>query len=319
MDYRSVYSLLSNDLKRIEQQLEEALQANSPLLKETSLHYLHAGGKRIRPVLVLLSSKFGNENNSLIRDVAVSLELIHMASLIHDDVVDNADLRRGRPTVKAKWDNRIAMYTGDYILARSLELITKLEHEEAHRVLSHTMVELSLGEIEQIRDKFNFDQPLTNYFRRIKRKTALLIASCCQLGAIAAGAPSWIHRKLFRFGYYVGMAFQITDDILDFTSTEEKLGKPVGSDLLQGNITLPVLFALKKPELKKEITKVPLMEDGDIKEIVELIKGTGAIEQSMTISKKYVQKAIDVLEDLPDHETKYMLKQMIQFVVHRKS
>jgi len=319
MDYKSVYLLLKDDLKRIERELENALYANSPLLKETSLHYLHAGGKRIRPVFVLLSSKFGEEDNSLIRDVAVSLELIHMASLIHDDVVDNADIRRGRPTVKAKWDNRIAMYTGDYILAKSLELISKLDSDEAHQVLSKTMVELSIGEIEQIRDKFNFDQPLTNYFRRIKRKTALLIASCCQLGAIAAGASESVHRKLFQFGYYVGMAFQIKDDLLDLTSDEEKLGKPAGSDLLQGNITLPVLLALRDPKVKKEIVKVQEITDQNFMEkIISLIKETDALEKTIEISKKYVDKALQILEELPENETKTLLKSMIYYVVQRQ-
>ncbi|MBY6273179.1 MAG: heptaprenyl diphosphate synthase, partial [Bacillaceae bacterium] len=124
MDYKEIYTFLNGDLKKIEDELERALQAETPVLKEASLHYLRAGGKRIRPIFVLLAAKFGDYDFEKVKPVAVSLELIHMASLIHDDVIDNADLRRGRPTIKAKWGNRIAMYTGDFILARSLELIT---------------------------------------------------------------------------------------------------------------------------------------------------------------------------------------------------
>lgn len=318
MNYKTVYTILNNDLKKIENELEYVLDAHSQLLKESSLHYLQAGGKRIRPVFVLLSAKFGNYNFQIVKDVAVSLELIHMASLIHDDVIDDAYTRRGRPTVKAKWGNKISMYTGDYILARALEIITSLNNVEAHKILSKTMVELSIGEIEQIRDKYNFEQTITNYFRRIKRKTALLIAASCQLGGIAADVPRDVHIKLAKFGYYAGMAFQITDDILDFTSTEAKLGKPAGEDLLQGNITLPVLLAIKNPDVKSQIEKVnEYMDSDELSAIIELIKNTGAINKAMQISNLYLQKANQVLNVLPPNPTKKLLGTMLKFIGKR--
>ena len=318
MNYKTVYTILNNDLKKIENELEYVLDAHSQLLKESSLHYLQAGGKRIRPVFVLLSAKFGNYNFQIVKDVAVSLELIHMASLIHDDVIDDAYTRRGRPTVKAKWDNKISMYTGDYILARALEIITSLNNVEAHKILSKTMVELSIGEIEQIRDKYNFEQTITNYSRRIKRKTALLIAASCQLGGIAADVPRDVHIKLAKFGYYAGMAFQITDDILDFTSTEAKLGKPAGEDLLQGNITLPVLLAIKNPDVKSQIEKVnEYMDSDELSAIIELIKNTGAINKAMQISNLYLQKANQVLNVLPPNPTKKLLGTMLKFIGKR--
>jgi len=211
------------------------------------------------------------------------------------------------------------MYTGDYVLARSLELITQLEDENLHKILSETMVELSIGEIEQIRDKYDFNQSFTNYFRRIKRKTALLIAASCQLGAIAAGVQPEIHEKLFKFGYYVGMAFQITDDILDFTSDQERLGKPAGSDLLQGNITLPVLFALKNEKIRNEIVKVnEFMDLGDLHKIIELIKSSNALERANSISQLYVDKALKILNELPDYETKEHLRTIASFIGERK-
>ncbi len=318
MNYKTVYKVLGKDLKKIESELEKALQSDSPLLQESSLHYLRAGGKRIRPVFVLLSARFGNYDFEVVKNVAVSLELIHMASLIHDDVIDDADTRRGRPTVKAKWDNRVAMYTGDYILARALEIITRLEDEEAHKILSKTMVELSVGEIEQIRDKFNFEQSMTTYFRRIKRKTALLIAASCQLGAIAAGVPREIHEKLYKFGYYAGMAFQIVDDILDFTASEKQLGKPAGGDLLQGNITLPVLFALKDPELRKKIVRVhEYMNPQEFQPIIESIRGTNAIRKSQEVSNLYLQKAERILYELPANRTKTLMETMLNFIGKR--
>lgn len=319
MKLKMMYSFLNSDFAIIEKELEETIQAESLVLRQASLHLLQAGGKRIRPVFVLLSGKFGDYDINIIKYVAVSLELIHMASLVHDDVIDDAELRRGQPTIKAKWDNRIAMYTGDYIFARSLELITKINNPEAHKILAHTIVEVCIGEIEQIRDKYNFEQNLRTYLRRIKRKTALLIAVSCQLGAISASVDEKTHKKLYAFGYYVGMAFQITDDVLDFTGTEQQLGKPAGGDLLQGNITLPVLYAMEDPKIKAELEKVHgNMEREEINKVISLIKSSGAIERSLQISDRYLDKALKILEDLPPNRAKKTLKDIAKFIGNRK-
>ena len=179
---------MRSDLDLIEKELEIAVNSSSDLLNEASLHLLLAGGKRIRPVFVLLAAKFGNYQIDQMMNVAVPLELIHMASLVHDDVIDDSEMRRGQLTVKAQWNNRVAMYTGDFIFARALEYITNIKNPQAHRILSYTMVEICVGEIIQIEDKSKLDQRLQDYFRRIKRKTALLIASSCQLGAVVSGA-----------------------------------------------------------------------------------------------------------------------------------
>ena len=308
MKLKAMYSFLNNDLNIIEQELEITAVSEYPLLREANVELLKAGGKRIRPVFVLLSSMFGNYDINIVKHVAVALETIHMASLVHDDVIDDAELRRGQPTVKARWDNRIAMYTGDYLLARSLEVMTKIDNTTAHKILSKAIVDVCLGEIEQIKDKYRFDQSIRTYLRRIKRKTALLIAVSCQLGAISSEAPAEIHKKLFWFGYYVGMSFQITDDILDFTSTAEELGKPVGSDLLQGNITLPVLYALENPTIKKEIEKITINTTAeDIKPILEMIQSSGVIEKSVKISDRYLQKAFLILEELPKNRARSTL------------
>ncbi|NSL52297.1 heptaprenyl diphosphate synthase component II [Calidifontibacillus erzurumensis] len=320
MKLKKLYTFINSELDLIEKALKEAMQADNPVLKEASMHLLQAGGKRIRPVFVLLSAKFGNYNIDEIKDVAVALELIHTASLVHDDVIDNAELRRGAPTIKSKWDNRIAMYTGDYIFARAVELMTNINKIEAHQVLSKTMVDLCIGEIEQIKDKFNWNQNLRTYLRRIKRKTAILIAVSCQLGAIVSEAPQVVQRQLYRFGYYVGMAFQITDDILDFTGTEKELGKPAGSDLLQGNITLPVLYALRNERLRKEI-----IDSFDIKNnkenmqhIITLVRQSGGIEYSKRISDRYLQKAFNILKELPNCQEKTALLNIAKYIGKRK-
>lgn len=319
MKLKRLYTFINSDLDIIEKALEETIQAEHPVLKEASMHLLQAGGKRIRPVFVLLSGKFGNYNIDEIKSVAVALELIHTASLVHDDVIDNAELRRGGLTVKAKWDNRIAMYTGDYIFARALELMTNINKIEAHQVLSKTMVDLVIGEIEQIKDKYNWDQNLRTYFRRIKRKTAILIAVSCELGAIVSEAPIQIQRQLYRFGYNVGMAFQITDDILDFTGTEKELGKPAGSDLQQGNITLPVLYALRNENLRKEIitTFDPHNED-KMRHIITLVKTSGGIEYSKEISERYLKKAHGIIKELPNCKEKTALLNIAKYIGKRK-
>lgn len=318
MKLNMLYAFLKKDIQVIEKDLEVAIKSNHPVLQQASLHLLQAGGKRIRPVFVLLAAKNGKYNIDVIKNVAVSLELIHMASLVHDDVIDDADLRRGEPTIKSKWDNRIAMYTGDYIFARSIEILAEIKKPEAHQILSNTIVELCIGEIEQIKDKFNWDQDLKTYLRRIRRKTALLIAVCCQLGAIASDVPEHIHKRLYLFGYYVGMAFQITDDILDFTGTEEELGKPAGSDLMQGNITLPALYAIKNQDVKEKVKKIETTQNSEeIEEILTLIRNSGGIEYSSELSNRYLEKAFSILEELPSNRANQTFYNIAKFIGKR--
>jgi heptaprenyl diphosphate synthase len=319
MKLNRIYSFLKTDIDQIEKELESAIESDSRLLNQASLHLLQAGGKRIRPVFVLLSAKFGDYNIDSVKNAAVALELIHMASLVHDDVIDDAELRRGKPTIKAQWDNRIAMYTGDYIFARGLEYMTHIKNPEAHQILSRTIVELCKGEIAQIKDKYRYDQNLRDYLLRIKRKTALLIAVSCQLGAISSGAPEEVHRRLFRFGYNVGMSFQITDDILDLTASEEELGKPAGSDLSQGNITLPILYAMENPGLRAEIERVSENTSAEeMKMVISSILSSDAIERSHRVSRMYLDKALTDLELLPQNRVQKTLKNIANFIGKRK-
>ncbi|MEW9111337.1 MAG: heptaprenyl diphosphate synthase component II [Cytobacillus gottheilii] len=319
MKLKMMYSFLNSDINVIEEALENAIQAQSPLLHQASLHLLQAGGKRLRPVFVLLAGKFGDYDINKMKDVAVSLELIHMASLVHDDVIDDAELRRGQLTIKAKWDNRIAMYTGDYIFARALELISNIDKPYAHQILSNTLVELCIGEIEQIKDKYNFDQNLRSYLRRIKRKTAILIAVSCQLGAIAADVEEELHKKLYKIGYYIGMSYQIIDDVLDFIGTEQELGKPAGGDLLQGNITLPALFASENKQIHDKMVNVSEHTTREqIQEIITLIKNSGAIERSLKVSDQYLQKALVLIDELPTNRSKRAFRDLVRVIGKRR-
>ena len=317
------YKYLKKDLDIIETSLNQAIQAEHPILRKASTQLLKAGGKRIRPVFVLLSGQMGNYDINSFKTVAVSLELIHMATLVHDDVVDNSELRRGESTVKHLYGNRVAMYTGDYILARALESITALEDPKIHRLLSKTLVEVCVGEIEQIKFKYCWDQQLRDYLRRIKRKTALLIATSCKLGAIAGGTSEKEATILYQYGYYIGMSYQILDDILDFTSTKKELGKPTASDLLQGNVTLPVLFAMRDESfnhlLRETFVNPESVIESDFDELLSMLKKTNAIEESYNLSERYLNKALEALDKLPNHKSKQMLQGIAGSIGSRRS
>ncbi|WP_274651647.1 polyprenyl synthetase family protein [Paenibacillus humicola] len=322
MKLLDIYAKMKRDLDAIENQLAHSVTSDHELLTETSTHLLKAGGKRLRPVFVLLAGKFGDYRLDVLQRVAVPLELIHMASLVHDDVIDNADTRRGQLTVKSKWDNRIAMYTGDYIYGKALTIATGLGNPLIHQILSKAMVQMCIGEMEQIRDFFNTEQTIRNYMLRIRRKTALLIAVSCQLGAIAAGAEQSVCSKLYRFGYNIGMSFQIRDDLLDLLGTEKQIGKPPGSDIRQGNITLPVLLALRetgiRDRLLAEIGKIRESDGGgDTKAAIKLIRSSVGIAFADDLAARFMHKAIDALDGLPNISAKKHLIDIAHFVAKR--
>ncbi|MEN2464838.1 heptaprenyl diphosphate synthase component II [Ornithinibacillus sp. FSL M8-0202] len=322
MKLPKTYTYLKKDLDVIESSLMEAIQANHPVLREASTQLLKAGGKRIRPVFVLLSSQFGTVSIEQVTKVAVSLELIHMATLVHDDVIDDAELRRGMPTIKKQYGNRVAMYTGDYILARALETITQIDNAELHKTLAEALVEVSLGEIQQIKDKYNWDQNIRSYLRRIKRKTALLIALSCKLGAMTSGITPSEVKKLYEYGYYIGMSYQIIDDILDFTSSAEELGKPSGNDLYQGNVTLPVLYAMRDENFNRLVRETFANPDEVSKEkmdfIIRRLKETDAIDMSYQLSERYLKKAFRALNGFPHNKAKITLEQIAKYIGKRK-
>lgn len=323
MKLAKTYGFLKKDLDAIEASLHKAIQADHPVLREASIQLLSAGGKRIRPVFVLLCGQFGKNQKNQLTTVAVALELIHMATLVHDDVVDDAELRRNKPTIKYQYSNRVAMYTGDYILARALEYITQLDQLDIHRLLSRTLVEVCIGEIEQIKYKYDWHQQLRNYLRRIKRKTALLIATSCKLGALASGVSKQEAHKLYQYGYNIGMSYQIIDDILDFTSSEKVLGKPTASDLLQGNVTLPVLFAMENEtfntKLQETLGEKGLIKESDFTQLLSMLHETDAIEKSYNVSEQYLNKALKALEKLPNKKPRRALENIARSIGNRKS
>ncbi|MED1950871.1 polyprenyl synthetase family protein [Brevibacillus centrosporus] len=320
MNLVDIYFKMKKDVQYIEDELEKSIDTDMRELNQSATHLLKAGGKRIRPVFVLLGGKWGNYDIKRLKHVAVPLELIHMASLVHDDVIDDADKRRGKDTVRMKWDNKVAMYAGDYIFARALAIAAELPIPQLHQILSNAMVELCKGEIEQVKDLKNWDQNFRTYLRRIKRKTALLIAISCQLGAVASGASEELIRKMYWYGYNVGMAFQITDDILDFTGTEKQLGKPAGSDLVNGNITLPALYTAHFGRTRDRFQTWMKEETfwDHVDEAIQLIRSDEGIAFSQQLAERYIARAHAILRDLPNNQAKTSLSGIADFIIERK-
>lgn len=305
------------ELSVVEEELKKAVHCPDPLLTEAATHLVSAGGKRLRPIFCLLGGKFHNFDLDRLVPLAVALELIHMATLVHDDVVDASMTRRGIPTIKARWGNRISTHVGDYLLGQSLVLISRYKDPLIPRVLADTSVKMCEGEIVQIATAFKTDQTNRDYFYRINRKTALLISASCKLGAVACGAPEPLHQALHRFGHHIGMAFQITDDILDMTAEQVKLGKPIGGDLRQGIITLPAIYALKNSPNRDRLRQIAANRnktEEEVNEAIALIKECGGIEYAAGVAGRYIAKAKKELAALPDVPVKKTLQTVADFV-----
>lgn len=320
LKHQKLFREISADLTRVEKELVKFLKVEDPILAQTCLYLLQAGGKRMRPGFTLLSGKFFDYNFEKLLPVAMALEIIHMATLVHDDVVDASLTRRGRPTLAAGWGNTVSLATGDYLFAKALELIVKIEDTRVSKILADVCVQMCQGEIQQIKCSYDVNQNFKQYYYRIRRKTALLIGLCCRLGAMVSNATKrqvWI---MTTYGHSLGIAFQIVDDILDITADPKLLGKPVGGDIRQGIITLPMIYALAESssseELKELLAKRAKSED-EVLEVVNLIKQTDAIEKSREVVNLYINKAIKNLDELPAIPARYALSELALFVGER--
>lgn len=317
MRYNHLLAEINEDLSYVEAELQKYALTSDTLLGESAAHLLRAGGKRLRPACVLLAGKFFNCDLKRLVPLAVAIELIHMATLVHDDVIDAAPLRRGIPTVRAQWGDRVALFTGNYLFAQALILVAKHGNEQIAQYLADVSLRMCEGEIEQIETIEKLDQCLRSYLRRIKRKTALLFSSCCFIGALASNASLANVQILERYGYYLGMAFQIADDILDFAGTEETFGKPIGNDLRQGIITLPVIYALKDQVWGARLTQIITLgvkEETEWSEAMEIVKNTGALTFAQKLCNKYLKKAKKQLELLPDLPPRRILARITNFI-----
>jgi len=317
---KKVFKEVTVDLSRVEKELEKFLKVDDPILSQTCIYLLKAGGKRIRPGFTLLSGKFFDYSFERLLPVAMALEIIHMATLVHDDVVDASLTRRGRPTLSAAWGNSVSMATGDFLFAKALEIIVKIDDITVSRELAKVCIQMGQGEIQQIRSSYDVNQNYKQYLYRIKRKTALLIGLCCKLGAMVSRADKrqvWI---LSTYGHCLGIAFQIVDDILDITADPKILGKPVGGDIRQGIMTLPMIYALNYSSENQRIRELLVKRDKtdeEVEEAVELIKRSGGIEESRKIVNLYIEKGIKNLKELPDIPSRKALIDLARFVAER--
>lgn len=315
------YAYLEEDLQQINQILLATFSQAEEPIKTLSTQLTKAGGKRTRSLLCLISSCFGQEGQSKPYRLAAAIELIHMSSLIHDDIIDHAPLRRGITTIHEAYNNQYATFIGDYLFAQALEMMAEIENVYVHQIFADAINKLSVGEIDQLKSRYQINCSVTKYLKVIRNKTARLIAVSCQLGALMTNAPTSIQQSLYWFGYYLGMSYQIIDDVLDFTDYNQKLGKLNGQDLAEGYLTLPSLLAIKDKKLYDEIKEhFQLLYMGypvDLKPTIEEIKQTKAIDESYRISQWYLNQALKKVNQLPSQVEKQILLQIIGYLGKR--
>lgn len=282
------------ELRLVEEKLSEILGRANGVILESCTNLLCSGGKRLRPLLTLSSGLCVGKLNDDIICAAVAAELIHMASLVHDDVIDGSLTRRGRDTINARHGNCAAVLTGDYMFAEAFSLLASRRLLSGMGYLVEAIKEMCSGEVNQAQELFQTGVNTAQYFSRIGKKTAVLLAACCKSGAAAAGAREDEILSLGEYGLNLGYAYQIVDDILDFTGSPEKLGKPIGVDVSSGNVTLPVILLLENPVYAgwiKEVLRARQIPASGVESIKEALINAGLIEKSYHTATFYVEKA----------------------------
>ncbi|MCC5617810.1 solanesyl diphosphate synthase [Nostoc sp. CHAB 5836] len=316
----SLFTPVEADLRLLADNLKQLVGNRHPILFAAAEHLFGAGGKRIRPAIVLLISRATMLEQDITprhRRLAEITEMIHTASLVHDDVVDESDVRRGVPTVHSLFGNRIAILAGDFLFAQSSWYLANLDNLEVVKLLSEVIMDLATGEIQQGLNRFDGGISIETYLQKSYYKTASLIANSSK----AAGLLSEVSREtiehMYSYGRHFGIAFQIVDDILDFTSTTDTLGKPVGSDLKSGNLTAPVLFALaQKPSLEVLIER-EFAQQGDLEQALALIQDSQGIQQARELAAHHAKLAIEHLAVLPPSESHQALINIAEYTLSR--
>jgi octaprenyl-diphosphate synthase len=318
---RTLYAPIAPLLDEVETLLHEELRNDHPFVDQLVKHGFRLGGKRLRPALVLLSGQICGGINQAHNVLGAAVELIHTATLIHDDVLDEATLRRHLDTVNARWDNEASILLGDYLFARSLSLVSSLDDPFALRELSRTARIMCEGELRQVGNRGNFQLNEDEYFTIISSKTAELIALCCRLGAYYAGAPTAQIETLGRYGQYLGVAFQIADDVLDLTGDESTVGKSLGTDLLKQKFTLPLirLFNRASSTERVELEALLTSSENHRAEVMQpWFKRYAVIESSRAKAEEFTRRAAAELESLPPCPARDALAGLTEFVVRRK-
>ena len=307
-------------LERVGDEIRRIVLSDFDQIEEVNEHLLFMRGKLFRPTLLLLSSSTGGRENEDALTLAAVVELVHLATLVHDDAVDHSALRRGLPTVNALWTHQVAVIMGDYLYSRGVSELARIGNLEALAVLANAANEMSVGEMRQLTSYDALDFTEDDYFRLIAAKTASLMSAACEMGAIS-GAPE--HREaLATYGHRLGMAFQIADDLLDYTGSEAVTGKPTGHDLRERKVTLPLVSALERVsraedrEIRAFFTRID-PTDEEIARIVQIVVDRGGLEYARTVAGRYADEAREALETLPDGPASTSLFDAVSYAVDR--
>ncbi len=316
----SLFSPIEADLRLLTDNLKKLVGARHPILYAAAEHLFGATGKQLRPAIVLLLARatmIDQEITPRHRRLAEITEMIHTASLVHDDVVDESELRRGVSTVHSRFGNRVAVLAGDFLFAQASWYLANLDNLAVVKLLSEVIMDLAEGEIQQGLNRFNSNLSLEEYLEKSYYKTASLIANSAKATGLISGVEPEIAENLYNYGRYIGLAFQIVDDILDFTASTEVLGKPAGSDLKSGNLTAPALFALAEKPYLEGLIEREFGEVTDLPEAIALISASQAFERSRELAKKYAQLAVENLANLPPTESRQALSDLADYILSR--
>ncbi len=309
-------------MKLFEQKFYESMQSKVALLDKVTRFIVTTKGKQMRPMFVFLCAKLVGEVTEKTYRGASMIELIHTATLVHDDVVDESFKRRNFFSINALWKNKIAVLVGDYLLSKSVLLSTDHKDYDLLGVISRTIREMSEGELLQLEKARKLDITEDVYYEIIRQKTATLIAACCEIGVLSNNADEALAKKMMDFGTFTGMAFQIKDDLFDYLSSNV-IGKPVGIDIKEQKMTLPLIYTLREAGEKDrkyyfDTIKRYNNNPKRVKELIEFVKSSGGLEYAITVMKDFQQKAKDILNEFPDSEARKSLHIMLDYVIERK-
>ncbi|MBE5315004.1 MAG: polyprenyl synthetase family protein [Xanthomonadales bacterium] len=316
-----IQPLVAADMEAVNRLIRARLSSDVVLINQISEHIIAAGGKRLRPMLVLLAARALGYTGSDHLQMAAIIEFIHTSTLLHDDVVDESDLRRGRKTANALWGNAASVLVGDFLYSRSFQLMVELDRMPVMRILANTTNAIAEGEVLQLLHVHNPDTDEAAYLRVIERKTAVLFAAATRLGALLAGGSEAQQEAMERFGLALGYAFQIADDVLDYTADAATLGKNLGDDLAEGKATLPLIHALTRVDIDTRERMARAIEEGDtgaLPEIVQAIRASGSLDYSQQVARRYADEAIRALESLPESPQLAALRGLAVYSVERE-
>ena len=307
-------------LERVETRILEVSRSSDAFLTNAAQHLLVAGGKRFRPLLSQLASEFGPADDMRSIDAAVAVELIHVGSLYHDDVIDEATTRRGTTSANTNWGNTVAILAGDFLMARASEVAAATLGQAAVEILARTYAELVEGQTLELQLDWDLDHEADRYFKVIEGKTASLIRTSARLGAMAADASEETIERVSRWAWELGIVFQITDDALDLVATDEFLGKPAGSDISEGKFTLPVLEALRGPDgdrIRELLSAEHPFPTESVAEVIELVRAGGYVESALNEASRRIDLAKAAIADLPASPARDTLESLGGYLINR--